>query len=713
MHPVIYSIRFQNTADYFLKSFLQKEIFLEIKTSNIGIKKDCINLVASITLAIISYAVVAKLISIFYQPDLLLIMEKAQTLLIGPLLNGCRPEPLERTLFLAGIVLIPAFLAGYYFILKRFLNHKSEGDINKMWPVICAYTLIVLPVFIFIVLSARTAVDPRISYGQLYILFSILDKNIPLIIFAPFILVFYFLLKANYPPDNKTGKIMTAFFYVFCLLLIPYLSALYLFSVYTVDLHFDTVFYSMVQLFKGIPLGVDGFSNTYGLYPYFLNIIFKITGLSVLKCSIVFCVLIALSYLLIFLFLKNTVGNKLLMLLGFVSVIYFPKLSMNLFHTRTVLRNTGEFVSLAYYQYLPLRYIFPCLFLLLGALYIRNKNKSLYILISLISGLALLWNFDTGVIITLSWILLNIYSECELKDAKTFLKNSLRHLIKILSVIITTVLCFLLVVYIVYGRILNLGLFIQSSLVFSQFGFFLLPMPPVHPWSILALAYIAGMGISIRAIIEKDITPWTKNIFLVTVMGTGMLLYYQGRSHDYAFMNPLFYFFILLTLFLDNIFSYLRSHKNFLLTFLSLLIASTLSMAIILMAINFRDGISLVNTVFENIHHSRAEMNIQNNCEFIKKHTNPSEKIIIFAREEAIYFSRIPNASAFNPGFSECFLKTDYDRLEKLVAGSDVKFFISKVEGYLIVAFSGILDNMEEIDSNGQMGLLKRKSVKN
>jgi hypothetical protein len=682
---------------------------LEIKPSNVWIKKDCINVVASISLAIISYAIVAILISIFYRPDISLILEKARIFLIPHLVNRCQPEPLERTLFLLGIPLTPALFAGYYLIFKRFLHDKSESAVNKIWPAVCSYTLIALPLFIFMVLSVPTVIDPRISYGQLYITFSILDKDIPLFIFVPFIIVLYFLLKANFPPENKTGKMMTVSLYMICLLLIFYMSAIYLFSVYTVDYHFDAVFYSMVQLFKGVPPGVNGFSNTYGLYPYFLNVIFKITGMSVLKCSIVFCMLIGLSYLLIFLFLKNTVNNKLLMFLGFTSVIFFPQLSFYMSRSKMLFEVIGKFISHALYQYLPIRYIFPCLLLYLGALYIKNKNKYLYITASIVCGLALLWNFDTGLITALSWILLNIYSDCEQDHLKTILKNSLWHLIIILSIIIITVLCFMLVVFICYGRILNPVLCTQTILIFSQLGYFMLPMPLIHPWTIVVLAYIAGIGISIRAIVGNDITPWTKNIFLVTIMGTGMLLYYQGRSHDYTFLAPIFYFYILLTLFLDKLFSFLKSEKNFLLSFLSMLIASILSLAIIFMTVNIQDEYSLLRNAVKDVYDSPDKAVMQKDCDFIRRHAGPSEKIIIFARDEAIYFSQIPNVSAFNPGFSECFLKTDYARLKKLIAESDVKIFMSEVELLVLDAFSDI-GSFNIADSNNHMLLLVKET---
>jgi hypothetical protein len=165
---------------------------------------------------------------------------------------------------------------------------------------------------------------------QLYILNSILDIKISPIVFVPLIIILYILLRLDYPPNKNLSKVITTLFDIFCLLLSVYIGVIYVCSIDTRSLrslHFETVFYSVVQLYKGVPLGVDDFTNSYGLYPYFLNIIFKIIGLGVLKYSIVFCILIALSYLLILFFLKNTVNNKFLVFLGITSVIYLPNLS--------------------------------------------------------------------------------------------------------------------------------------------------------------------------------------------------------------------------------------------------------------------------------------------------------------------------------------------------------------------------------------------------
>lgn len=676
---------------------------LEDKQAAIEIKRDCINLVLSISFTIISYIFLANLISTFYKPDVSLILENNMRLLVPGVINRCKPEPLEKTLFIAGIFFMPVFLFIYYSIFKKILNNKQERLISYIWMFTCLYMITILPLFIYKVLNAPSIYVPPYSNLQLYILNSILDKNISFTIFIIFIVIIYIFLRIDYSPKKNLIKITTILADIFCILLTVYMGIIYVCSIDTrslLSVHFESVFYSIVQLFKGVPLGVDGFTNSYGLYPYFLNVIFKITGLSVLKCSIVFCTLITLSYLIILFFLKNTVNNKFPVFLGFISVVYLPTLSPLLFGVG--LQNPVD----PYYQYLPLRYLFPCLLLLVSSSYIKNK-KNYYFLSSIICSLSILWNFDTGLIITISWLLLNFYSEFKNKGAKTILKNILRHIIKISAVMMVTILIFCLYVFICYGRIMDLSLLYQTFIIFSEFGFGMLPMPLIHPWNILVLTYIIGIGISIRALIKKDITPWTKNVFLTTIMGAGMLLYYQGRSHDFTFFMPSFYFFILLTLFLDKILSFLKNNKNLLLSFLSVLIASALSLSVIFMSINIKNEFSLLKDSIKNVQTDTQEKKrIEINCDFIRKHSSPSENIIILSGWSGIYFSKIPNISAFNPDITELYLNSDYARLAKIIAESDLKVFAENFAALRRV--EGILKTLTIIDDNGYMVLLKK-----
>lgn len=670
-------------------------------------KRDCINLVLSISLAIVSYIFSAKLIAAFYKPDISLILETARKVLIPGVIYQCVPEPLEKTLFIAGILFIPAFLFIFYFIFQKLLRNKSENIIDKIWIFVCVYSLTIIPLFIYKIMKTPCAYAPEFSNLQLYIMGPTVTRNALPLVFVPLIIILYLFIRTNFLLKDNPAKFVKVLLDFLCLLLIAYMTAVNLFSLpfWKTD-HFEAVFYPIVQLFKGVVLGVDGFTGTYGFYPYFLNPIFKITGLSVLTCSIVFCIIMVLSYLLILLFLKKTVNNKFLILLGFASVIFIPALAFEL-DDEIVL---GQ--AIPYYQYLPLRYLFPCLLLFLGSLYIKNRSKNIYILVSVLSSLSIFWNFDSGVITLFSWMLLNFYGEFEQNDARTIFKNILLHLVKISAVLILTALFFYLCVFIFYGRIIDMGAMTQTLNLFSNLGLMMMPMPLLHTWNILALAYMAGIGISIRALMLKDITPWTKHIFLVTIMGTGMLLYYQGRSHDCSLFGPSFYFFILLTLFLDRSLSFLKDNKNLLLEFLSFLMAFVLSLSLIFVLFTMRDEIRVLKNSMMNLQANyQLKSIVQMNCNFIKNHTNPSEKIIIVSSNSSTYFSRIPNVSAVNPSLAELVLKSDYARLEKAIAAPDVKVFVDgNAQAYQKIKEA--FESLQIIDTNRYMFLFGHKDTR-
>ena len=80
--------------------------------------------------------------------------------------------------------------------------------------------------------------------------------------------------------------------------------------------------------------------------------------------------------------------------------------------------------------------------------------------------------------------------------------------------------------------------------------------------------------------------------------------------------------------------------------------------------------------------------------------------IIILSGWSAIYFSKIPNISAFHPDITELYLQTDYERLGKIIKGSDIKIFAEEFNALKRV--KGILKILAIADKNDHMFLLKR-----
>ncbi len=128
---------------------------------------------------------------------------------------------------------------------------------------------------------------------------------------------------------------------------------------------------------------------------------------------------------------------------------------------------------------------------------------------------------------------------------------------------------------------------------------------------------------------------------------------------------------------------------------------------VIFMLINIKHECFILKTSLKNVQgYSATKQVIQMNSNFIKEHIHPSEKVIILSHNSCTYFSKIPNISAFNPGLSELYLKSDYERLRKIMEESDVKIFADRTKETNYV--TDILTNLEIIDSNGHIFLLKK-----
>ena len=226
---------------------------------------------------------------------------------------------------------------------------------------------------------------------------------------------------------------------------------------------------------------------------YFLNPIFKLIGLSVFKFTTIMGLLIACSYIFIFLFLKNVVKNKAIVFFAFITFVYMGS---------TLIWFNGEE---AYYQYLPLRVFFPTMILFLSSIYIKNKSKYIYYIASFFSSIAIFWNFDSGLITFISFLLCMCFTEFELNYSKKIfiLKKIFLHIVKSLLMLLFVMFAIKGIYFLIYGDSPNFGNLISTFVVFSHYGFTMLPMPKLHMWNLVLLVYLIGLVISITGIIKQ------------------------------------------------------------------------------------------------------------------------------------------------------------------------------------------------------------------
>ena len=350
-------------------------------------------------------------------------------------------------------------------------------------------------------------------------------------------LTLFFVPQQKYP---QIRKIIGFICLMVCVLSALYVSNLYLTGTPLLNretlYNFDVYYYPVFEVFNGKVLSLD-FNNIYGFYPYILAPILKLTGsISIQKFSLITAILVLITLMSLLAVVWINIKNKLIALIGYLAIEYFIIISP---------LSLGEF----YYAYQPHRIIFPALILLVGSLFVHAKNKmqkNILICIGFITAcLSLIWNLDTGMIITIAWSLLLLYTlalDCSFKNWILYKKA----LITVLLTILTAAASYGIIALITFGKSgvwIGVAQCFFAQEFFYKYGFNMVPMLESHPWVILVILYAIGLIISLPnmkflAVVKTTcIRSRSSLYFFVSVIGVGLFSYYQGRSHDNVFLS--------------------------------------------------------------------------------------------------------------------------------------------------------------------------------
>ncbi|HEY6837801.1 MAG TPA: hypothetical protein VI389_03580, partial [Geobacteraceae bacterium] len=282
-------------------------------------KKEGIAWCLSLIAAIATFIGLAFLVDRTYHPDTASAIERASELSIIHS-SAFHPEPKEKALFLLGVVTIPLAFTGFYLLFRKVLTTFSSVTLRRLFAPILIVSLLTVVVAGYAGLMAANPFhldapnshdEVALSNLQFYFIDTFLYVHPALYTFLFFPLAALLLwyrepLWQRLPPlaERVAGWLC----YGWCGGLVVLVLTIHVFRfpyTYPNKYDFSAVYYSMVQVFGGAPLLVDGFTNTYGLYPHFLVPIFKLTGLSVLTFSGVMAVLDAICFGLLFLTLRR------------------------------------------------------------------------------------------------------------------------------------------------------------------------------------------------------------------------------------------------------------------------------------------------------------------------------------------------------------------------------------------------------------------------
>jgi concanavalin A-like lectin/glucanase superfamily protein len=686
-----------------------------------GIKEEILRWIFSIFSAVLVYVIIAAIADKLYSPDIDELKALAGKILAEP--EKALPEPKEALLFRLGIVTILPGLFGFYllFLKKRWVNTIAQTRYFPLFSIASVVTLMLLIYFDFAmrneadfgIANAPAGIDSVAntnftgffdgfflgSYWWVYVLIVM-----PLVAF-----LFFVVFKKSHWATNKTFRIVTNIIgYTIVGGTVLEIVAMNIFE-YPYGLNnlvnFNAVYYSMTQVHAGTPMLVNGFTNTYGLYPHFLNLIFVIIGLNILKFTVVMSVLTGLAFVLNFYAAKKFIHNQVLLFLGFATLLFVSYLDRKL----AVEFDCG-------FALFPVRYIIPSVLVYLASIYLFKPSRIKYWLMLFVMGFFVLWNPEIGLVSYVSLILFLVYNDSINADGKIATgKIAVNALAGVFT--LAAVFCiFSLLIYLFCGSFPDLGKLGGTIAVFSKVGFTLLPMPLIHPWNLVVLILISGFTYSAMKWSKRVINPKASMVFLLSLIGLGYLFYYQGRSHSSNLLASSGFCILLLTVLGDELWQTIRKRSTLALNAIFLLFLFLISFSFVELIYNTDKIAKLVLHETEVSSFATEKQFLESNREFLLGNSAAHEKVLVLtvSRAQSYYFDGNDRRSAFNPGLGDLFLNSDVSRLQNLIRDSSFKVFIEPPLFYYNYAqpVIGCISALYELSVTGKtMAMLTKRTT--
>jgi hypothetical protein len=588
-------------------------------------------------------------------------------------IDGFKPEPAERLQYLFGAVLFPLLVLSTTLILRRyFLRFATRINFARIraWLVGC------ITAASLVLLWYDNASVKSLYIRQNYF-FTHPILMLPLFCLSIWVAVIYRRLVSTGGYQRRLARLMVdsvAAVIIICIGAMHVFAASALQSGIRASDHFNAVFYAVSQVQAGRTLLVD-LSNQYGLYPHILQPIFAVTGLSVIKFTFTMCVLVAFGMACLYVFLRRSISNPWIAFLGFCGVVYFCYIMLHM----TVSTDP-------YFQYYPIRFLFPAVFIAMSYFYFKKKNNIKYLLVTLLASVAIVWNLDTGVVVFVVWLLVLGYQEFLANDAKHALYKTAKHILFGLTVL--TVCLGLSVFYLAArsGNMPNIGAVTAYQKYFILYGFNMIPMPAIAPWNAVVLIYGAGLTYAIKALIQKNGAEREKAIFLLSVLGIGLFSYYQGRSHDWVLPPVIYPAILLIALAADGSLAAFRYKQRS--TYPSIVVfaatmfflSSTFFSLIPSIYILYESHVTTLYQLRDILTGERQSTSVTEGIAYIDKRCRSGEPVLILSYNAGVYYAESKTVNPLSgPGLIELFLRRDYNALISAIETQKInKIFLDR-----------------------------------
>jgi len=573
-------------------------------------------------------------------------------------LADVKPEPLERRMFLLSVLMLPGALFCWDRFWRRILERWTAERVHRLvvWTVagsICA-----------LIMHLWGACDEWAYFVR--------GKSAGAVWLAAVSLTAGGICLQVVRRNRRALGLVDATLSVVVALLLALIFLYGLSDLSTVDdsyvftNHFNVIFHSVVQVFQGKELLAD-FIHQYGLYPHFLEPLLKVTGLGVFTFSTVMGGMTLLSFYFLLRTLLAATALRTVALLGFLAAVTFCY----------VFKAMAAYDP--YFQYFPLRSFFPALAAWLMTGYVTSRTTQRFAALYVVAGCAVLWNPESGIVVLVAVLLTTLYDAYP----RVGLRGSLIAAGTGTGIAAAVIALFSGYLFVRYGFFPDYAELIRFIRLFYVTGYFMLPMPVFHPWNLVALIYIAGLGWGIGALADGRVTHRTTIVTFLSLLGIGLFTYYQGRSHNEVFPLCIYPAFMVTAIFIDRLLE--RGSEN------RIALRVGLCGIVLLSFIAgglYKGGLSLIYGPFGvatryNTYRRTEPSELMKRVEFVRRNTGKGEQVLILSTHSGIYHLASQTTNPVRiPSILEVVLTEDYRRiLQHLEDASCRKLF---VDGWLL-----------------------------
>jgi hypothetical protein len=341
------------------------------------------------------------------------------------------------------------------------------------------------------------------------------------------------------------------------------------------------------------------------------------------------------------------------------------------------------------------------------------------------------WNIETGLISMIAWVIFLSWDSLLHGRGQGKGKMVLTLVSHAATAVLAFFLMFGLLLFYTWSRSGSIPdfrniLFFQT--LFYQYGFYMLPMPLIHPWNLVVLTYAVGICLGVGFLIRHrtggafGTDPMEQDrvsmVFTAAILGAGLFVGYQGRSHDYNLICVFWPAFFLLTIFSDVLWDrwlHRGADSRFPASRYTLL---PLTLLTLFMLFFYTPYITQITPVLWK----RMEYQIQSVIRpqdshadnlaaitsFMKRYFSPGEEGLIFSEkyQTIFYISTETVNPVRSPSFTEIMLLSDLkEYFEYLERGECVKILMSDdFSQYDPDLYAYIISRFREEDRVGDLG---------